>query len=241
MNKDSILRFVLAGLLVLSGTFCTSPDKKDPPTEETTEETSEKPAVTDADAKAEKTDRSKETKEEPEPTANLGYAELLDELNSRIADVRYPDGESLEGFEYKKWEIPNRKEFQSWLKDSASVIQDALEKLPASIKLEIVGHADTTGPENREGSKMGNIYYSKKRAEEVKKFIVKVFKDDNTSIKNLEERILTKGVGSAEPIAGIEGSSAKNRRVTFKLIDKTSEEGPSPGASENDSDIDSTK
>jgi len=30
-----------------------------------------------------------------------------------------------------------------------------------------------------------------------------------------------KGMGSADPIPGVEGTSAKNRRVTFKLVDSS--------------------
>lgn len=239
MNKYSILRIVLAGLFVLSSTFCSSPDKKDT-TEETPTDSSptKETTVTDADAQKEKM-RGTETGNTIEPSA--GYGELLDELAGKLREVRYPDGETIEGFEYKRWDIPNRKDFQSWLKGSAAVIQEVLEKLPSSVKLEIVGHADATGPENREGAKLGNIYYSKKRAEEVKKFIVKVFKDDNSKIKDMDDRIITRGAGSSEPIPGIEGSSGKNRRVTFQLVDKGNGLRPSPGASESDLDIDSTK
>jgi outer membrane protein OmpA-like peptidoglycan-associated protein len=241
MNKYSILRIVLAGLLVLTSTFCSSPDKKDT-TEETPAPNTDQPSpakdtkVTDADAQKEKM-RGSENTVEP----SVGYGELLDELSAKLREVRYPDGETIEGFEYKKWDIPNRKDFQTWLKGSAAVIQEVLEKLPATVKLEIVGHADATGPENREGDKLGNIYYSKKRAEEVKKFVVKVFKDDNSKIKDLEDRIITRGAGSSEPVPGIEGTSAKNRRVTFQLVDKGNGLKPSPGASESDTDIDSTK
>lgn len=238
-------------------TFCSSAEKKEEAPAKDTEATK----TEDFDAKKAKEDASSTTRKDSEvsvvtpskgagsgeseqvETPVAGYGELFEELSAKLKEIRYPDGQTIEGFEYKRWDIPNQKDFINWLKTSASVIKDVLEKLPESIKLEIVGHADTSGPETREGNKLGNIYYSKKRAEEVKKYIVKVFKSEKVNVKNLESRILTKGVGSSEPIPGIEGTSAKNRRVTFNLVDSAA---PSPSSSEGksgeaDSELDSTK
>ncbi len=245
MNKYFVLRIVLVGLLVLSSTYCSSPDKKDTsePSKETSETATQEEPIKDVDARSEKMGDLTEQPQQPLSQAEepvVGYGELLGELSNKIKELRYPDGESIEGFEYKKWEIPNRKDFQDWLNGPASAIIDILEKLPPSIKLEIIGHADSTGPEEKEGNKLGNIYYSKKRAEEVKKLIVKLLSSEKLKTKELDERILTRGAGSSELIPGIEGTSAKQRRVTFNILNQSEEElKPSPGASE--SDLDSTK
>lgn len=264
MNKTHILRIASILTFILSTTFCSSGDKKEetppspppqqettttPPPTNTTEEIDAKKAKEDASTRKDtdvavveepKKFGSGESETEPPATPSLNYGELFDELSAKIKEIRYPDGETIEGFEYKRWDIPNQKDFINWLKTSASVIRDVLEKLPESVKLEIIGHADTTGPETREGNKLGNIYYSKKRADEVKKYIIKVFKSEKVNVKNLDTRIITKGVGSSEPIPGIEGTSPKNRRVTFNIIDLAP---PSSGgkSGEADSDLDSTK
>jgi outer membrane protein OmpA-like peptidoglycan-associated protein len=246
MNKYLVLRIVLVGLIVLSSAYCSSPDKKDTSeSKDGSEVAAKQEPIKDIDARSEKMRSIEEQpKSEEQPLSQteelLGYGELLDELSNKIKELRYPDGENIEGFEYKKWEIPNRKDFQNWLKGPASAIKDILEKLPASIKLEIVGHADSTGPEEKEGNKLGNIYYSQKRAEEVKKLIVKLLSSEKLKASNLNERILTRGAGSSELIPGIEGTSAKQRRVTFNILNQSEKElKPSPGASE--SDINSTK
>lgn len=246
MNKYLVLRIVLVGLIVLSSAYCSSPDKKDTSeSKDGSEVAAKQEPIKDIDARSEKMRSIEEQpKSEEQPLSQteepLGYGELLDELSNKIKELRYPDGENIEGFEYKKWEIPNRKDFQNWLKGPASAIKDILEKLPASIKLEIVGHADSTGPEEKEGNKLGNIYYSQKRAEEVKKLIIKLLSSEKLKASNLNERILTRGAGSSELIPGVEGTSAKQRRVTFNILNQSEEElKPSPGASE--SDINSTK
>ncbi len=258
MNKGYIFKTIYIAVFVLSMTFCSSGDKKD---DTPTTDTPSPSTTADFDAKQAKEGISarKETdvvvveegksfgsgeSETTTPTemSTLNYGELFEELSAKIKEIRYPDGETIEGFEYKRWDIPNQKDFINWLKTTASVLRDVLEKLPENVKLEIIGHADTTGPETREGSKLGNIYYSKKRAEEVKKYIVKVMKSEKVKVKDLDARIVTKGVGSSEPIPGIEGNSPKNRRVTFNIIDTSAPSSEPEGKSgEAESDLDSTK
>jgi outer membrane protein OmpA-like peptidoglycan-associated protein len=157
---------------------------------------------------------------------------LFSEINEKLKDVRYPDGNTIEGFEYKKWEIPNRKDFEKWVKSNSNLIKDALVKLPEYIYLEVTGHADSTGPEEKEGAKLGNVFYSKKRAESVKSSLVKLGFPEN--------RIKVNGVGSSQPIPGLETESPKNRRVTFQLINLGEKDGPSNTLIIDD-DVDDTK
>ncbi|MCB1177848.1 MAG: OmpA family protein [Leptospiraceae bacterium] len=221
MIKNSILRLFLVGLLILSTSYCSSTDTKEEETPPDTEETTEKKEEPVVDSKEEEPKEEKSMLDRAMDAVPVD--KLLEEFNEKLAEIRYPDGNSIEGFEYKKWEIPNRKDFIKWLKESGKIINEALDKLPESIKLEITGHADTTGPENKDGGRLGNVYYSTKRAEEVKSLIVKVLPENDEAKKKLEARLVTRGAGSSEPISGIDGDSPKNRRVTFKLIQADSE------------------
>ena len=136
--------------------------------------------------------------------------ELFDKLNESLKSARYPDGESIKGFAYKKWDIPNKKDFVQWVKGAGAVLKKGLDELPAAYTLEIAGHTDTVGPETPVGDKKGNMFYSEQRAKEVKQALVK--------LGFPEKRIATKAMGSSNPIPGIDGESAQNRRVTFQFL-----------------------
>ncbi len=210
MAKNSILPFALACLFLFGLANCNPADKKDtpPPKEDKVEPAVEKPK------------EDKPTEEPPVKTTerdllDTGIDALINQFNEKLKGVRYPDGSSIEGFEYKKWEIPNRKDFVKWVKVSGAIIKEAFEKLPEGVKLEITGHADTKGPEEKEGKRLGNIFYSTKRSESVRDSLVK--------LGFPEKRMMTRGAGSSETIPGVDGTSAKNRRVTFKLLNTGSE------------------
>ncbi|MCB1142548.1 MAG: OmpA family protein [Leptospiraceae bacterium] len=219
MNSISKFQIVLLSALLLFFVDCSSRNKQDTPKPE------DKPAEKTDDKKDQaKTreigDEGTTEGQDPEPVGTIDKLKfandaMIQELNEKLRDVRYPDGNTIEGFEYKKWEIPNRKDFEKWVKVSGSLIKDALSKLPENINLEITGHADATGPEEKEGSKLGNIFYSQKRAESVKNSLVK--------LGFPEDRMLTKGAGSSMPIPDVEAESPKNRRVTFKLVNSGTE------------------
>ena len=53
------------------------------------------------------------------------------------------------------------------------------------------------------------MFYSEQRAKEVKQALVKL---------GFPEKISTKAMGSSNPIPGIPGESAQNRRVTFQFL-----------------------
>ena len=215
MRSISNFRIILMGIIILSLAFCSN-DKKD-----SNPNTNDSSQSTNDSGNAPKSDRSLEGEEDssfgakkPEIPTNIDpNIALIREMNEKFKNVRYPDGNTIEGFEYKKWEIPNRQDFVKWIKASGNIIKESLDKFPESIKLEISGHADTSGPEEKEGNKLGNLYYSKKRAETVKSSLVK--------LGFPEKRMSFKGLGSSDPIPGIDGTSAKNRRVTFKLVNES--------------------
>ena len=209
-------RIILMGIIILSLAFCSN-DKKDsnPNTNDSSQSTNDSGNAPKSNRSLEgdQPDSSSEAKKPEIPTNIDPNIALIREMNEKFKNVRYPDGNTIEGFEYKKWEIPNRQDFVKWIKASGNIIKESLDKFPESIKLEISGHADTSGPEEKEGNKLGNLYYSKKRAETVKSSLVK--------LGFPEKRMSFKGLGSSDPIPGVDGTSAKNRRVTFKLVNES--------------------
>lgn len=69
------------------------------------------------------------------------------------------------------------------------------------------------------------MFYSEQRAKEVKQALVK--------IGFPETRIVTKAMGSSNPIPGIDGESGQNRRVTFQFLmgeAESTEKSDVPGA-----------
>lgn len=183
-----ILNLILLGAIAFSFTLCSSADKK--------EESAPEPSGQEQSAAA---NRSVD--------ANSPQA-IADSLNDKLKDFRYPDGLTRPGFSYKKADV-NAGDFSEWSKVNAPVIKEGLGKLPDSFALEITGHTDAVGPEQAEGDKKGNIFYSELRANAVKQALIKQGIPAN--------RITTKGAGSSEPVSGLDAKDAKNRRVTFRF------------------------
>jgi outer membrane protein OmpA-like peptidoglycan-associated protein len=188
MNFKNILNVIAISILFMSLAFCSSNEKKDPAPEET-------PVTEDTGADLKK-DRSLELN-------------LLEEINITLKEYRYPDGVRRRGFSYKKADV-TREDFNLWAKENINFIKEAMDKLPADYSLQIKGHADSTGPEEAEGSKKGNIYYSQIRAEAVKEALVQQGLDAS--------RIKTKAVGSSEPVGGYDEEDEVNRRTTFQVV-----------------------
>ena len=136
---------------------------------------------------------------------------MLDEVNTALKDYRYPDGTRKRGFAYKQADI-QKEDFNTWAKDNVAYIKEALNKLPPEYALQIIGHADASGPEESEGSKKGNAFYSQLRSDAVKEALVK------QGVPG--DRIVTKGAGSSAPISGFSETDAINRRVTFQVVAK---------------------
>ncbi|XDD50389.1 OmpA family protein [Leptospira sp. WS92.C1] len=184
-----ILNLILLGAIAFSFTLCSSAEKK--------EESAPEPSSGQEQASA--ANRSVD--------ANSPEA-IADSLNEKLKEFRYPDGLTRPGFSYKKADV-NAGDFSEWSKVNAPVIKDGLGKLPDNYALEITGHTDAVGPEQAEGDKKGNIFYSELRANAVKQALIKQGIPAN--------RIATKGAGSSEPVSGLDAKDAKNRRVTFRF------------------------
>lgn len=187
MNFKKILNIFAISLLSIGLAFCSSGEKK--------EVVAEEPPV--------------ETKvEEPVATRSLDL-NILEEINVTLKEYRYPDGVRRRGFSYKKADV-TKEDFNAWASENINFIREAFDRLPAGYSLQIKGHADSTGPEEAEGNKKGNVYYSQIRAEAVKEALVQ---------QGLPAaRITTVAAGSGEPVSGYDEEDEINRRVTFQVV-----------------------
>jgi hypothetical protein len=211
---------LLISFLSLALGFCGSTDTKEKPNTEPTKDSDTKVEEPKTSTDSKDSTAAKDAKDDSLLNRGLGMAneELLNKLNESLQTLRYPDGKDIQGFAYKKWEIPNKKDFVAWVKAGGSVIKKGLDELPGTVSLEISGHTDSTGPEEAVGAKKGNIFYSEQRAKEVKQTLVKLGLP--------EKRIATKALGSTMPLPGVEGDSGLNRRVTFKFVSVEPAEAP---------------
>lgn len=194
MNFKNIFKLLVVSILALNLAFCSSADKKEPVEEEATEEVVEEEVV----------------EESKERAFDLN---ILEEVNITLKEYRYPDGVRRRGFSYKKADV-TAEDFNLWAKENINFIKEAFDKLPENYKLQIKGHADSTGPEEEEGSRKGNVYYSQIRAEAVKEALVQQGMP--------ADRISTAAAGSTEPVSGYDEDDEINRRVTFQIV-KTEE------------------
>ncbi len=139
----------------------------------------------------------------PPIVAAGGHNMWVDQSNKQLAKI------PVEGFGYKKSNVPAQK-WDKWAKLSAPVIKKILDNMPAGYVLQVTGHTDARGPEEPEGAKPGNIKLSNDRAKEV---------HDALRRQGISSPKMTyKGIGSSDPLSGINPKSPQQRRVTFKVI-----------------------
>jgi outer membrane protein OmpA-like peptidoglycan-associated protein len=99
-----------------------------------------------------------------------------------------------------------------WAKAAAPVVKEVINNLPEGYVLQVTGHSDGRGPEDPVGAKPGNIKISTDRAKAVY---------DSLGRQGITSPKMTyKGIGSSEPISGIDPDDAQQRRVTFKVVPK---------------------
>lgn len=140
--------------------------------------------------------------------------EAIAKARSLIQDLNYsPNGK---GFGYKKTKVPE-KDFKEWLAQFKPQLNDALNAIAPGFALQVTGHTDSIGPRFPEGSKKGNVFYSTERAKGVYEQMIK---------EGLPQDKLTyKGIADDEALPGTQHMDARNRRVTFKIVQKEAEEG----------------
>lgn len=117
----------------------------------------------------------------------------------------------VSGFDYKSSTVPPQS-WDKWAKVAAPVVKEVINKLPEGYVLQVTGHTDSRGPETAYGAKPGNMKISTDRARAVYNSLKK---QGITS-----PRMTYKGVGSSEPISGVDSADPQQRRVTFKVVPK---------------------
>ncbi len=125
--------------------------------------------------------------------------------NEQLANI------PVAGFGYKDSQVP-AQQWDDFAKKAAPVIKNIIDNMPDGYVLQVTGHTDGSGPEEPVGNKPGNIKISSDRANQVFEALKK---NGVTSPK-----MTFKGVGSAEPLEGVDARDAKQRRVTFKVVPK---------------------
>jgi outer membrane protein OmpA-like peptidoglycan-associated protein len=145
-------------------------------------------------------------KEQVKEPAKVGADDtFVPASNTQLA--KYP----VSGFAYKSSRVPPQ-EWDRWAKIAAPVVKEILNKLPDGYALELRGHADSSGPETAEGDKPGNLKISTDRAKAVY---------DSLGRSGISSpKITYRGVGSSEPLAGVDPKSGEQRRVTFVIVPK---------------------
>jgi len=142
--------------------------------------------------------------QQPAPTVSSSNV-WLKQANEQLAKV------PVEGFDYKSSKVPAQK-WEKWAAVAAPVVKGIVDSLPADYVLVIKGHTDARGPEEATGNKPGNMKISADRAKAVE---ASIRKQGITS-----DKIVSKGVGSSEPLSGVDANDAAQRRVTFEVAPK---------------------
>lgn len=138
------------------------------------------------------------------PSAGTGSSSVfVNQANEQLAKI------PVSGFGYKSSAVPAQS-WDKWAVAAAPVIKGILDKMPEGYVLQVAGHTDGRGPEQPEGAKPGNLKISSDRAKSVY---------DSLKRKGVTSPKLTyKGVGSSEPLDGVDPNDDSQRRVTFSVI-----------------------
>ncbi len=150
--------------------------------------------------------------------AAVGCATATDVSKASDPSAAYADMQNeqlaklpVTGFDYKSSAVPEQS-WDKWAKVAAPVVKGVIDKLPEGYVLQVTGHADSRGPETAYGAKPGNMKISTDRARAVYNSLKK---QGITSPK-----MTYKGIGSSEPLSGVDSADPQQRRVTFKVVKK---------------------
>ncbi len=131
----------------------------------------------------------------------------MEQARSLFAEMTYaPHGQ---GFDYKVTSV-DTEDFKQWLGAYQAKIVEALGKIGDGYVIQVTGHTDTIGPREKEGNKLGNVYYSTERA----KNVLNTLKELGVPV----EKMTYKGIADDEVLPNTEHRDKRNRRVTFKLV-----------------------
>ncbi|MBN1533083.1 MAG: OmpA family protein [Spirochaetes bacterium] len=117
----------------------------------------------------------------------------------------------VKGFGYKDSNVPTM-EWNKWATAAAPIVNKIVGELPDGYVLQVTGHTDSRGPETAMGNKPGNLKISSDRARNVHNLL---------KAKGVTSpKVVSKGVGSSEPMSGIATDDPQQRRVTFQVVPK---------------------
>lgn len=112
-------------------------------------------------------------------------------------------------FDYNSSDI-NAPKVNATLKTIAAAIGEKIKAIPDTYQIEVIGHADASGPEEPTGDKKGNIALSEARAQAVVDFLVSELGVSSSKFKVI-------GMGSKELKSSKSPKSPVNRRVIIKF------------------------
>lgn len=146
---------------------------------------------------------AKKTVDTPTKETAADYSTWVNASNEYLKKI------PVDGFDYKVTTLSYIK-WDRWAKNNVQSFRKIVDGLPEGYVLEIKGHTDSRGPEERLGDKPGNMYISAERA----KTVYESLKKQGIPESKLRHR----GVASTEPIIGPDPKSPQQRRVTFKVV-----------------------
>lgn len=117
----------------------------------------------------------------------------------------------ITGFNYKSSAV-DIPALQSRLKSVLDAVIPLIRKIPEGqgYKVQVIGHADGSGPEYPEDDKLGNREWSRRRAQAVVDYMVKTYGLSSGLFE-------VSGVGSSQLKDSANPKSASNRRVVVKF------------------------
>jgi len=141
--------------------------------------------------------------EKPAVESKIDWSAWVKTSNTKLQE--FP----VAGFDYKSASVAPRK-WEDWAKKAAPIVKEILNKVPDGHVLQVTGHTDARGPEEPVGKKPGNIKISTDRAKTVYNALAKEGIDS--------PKLTYKGVGSSDPVEGIDSKDERQRRVTFEVV-----------------------
>jgi outer membrane protein OmpA-like peptidoglycan-associated protein len=124
---------------------------------------------------------------------------LVDSINNQVK------GFSIDGFPGGSANMKNSEDFDN-MKSIVSVVKPVIEKIPDGYAMQITGHCAA--------------YDSAADRDRVSKARAKKVYDELKAAGAAESKMTYKGVGSNEPISGLDPKDPKQRRVSFKAVKK---------------------
>ncbi|MCL2154706.1 MAG: OmpA family protein [Leptospirales bacterium] len=134
-----------------------------------------------------------------DPAAGAGGDYVIDSINKQVKDF------SIDGFAGGSAQLKENEDLEN-MKKIVSIVHPMIEKIPDGYEMQITGHcADFDSAAMKKS-------VSTARAKKVY--------DELKNAGASESKMAYKGVGIDEPIPGLDGKDARQRRVSFQAVKK---------------------